>query len=57
MTFTVELKQAEDGRWLVEVLELPGVLTYSQVSNEATAKAQALSWRIGSSTVRLHLSL
>lgn len=26
MTFTVEYEQDSDGRWLAEVLELPGVL-------------------------------
>jgi predicted RNase H-like HicB family nuclease len=28
MTFTVEYEQESDGRWLAEVLELPGVLAY-----------------------------
>jgi predicted RNase H-like HicB family nuclease len=28
MRFTVEYEQEEDGRWLAEVKELPGVLTY-----------------------------
>jgi len=26
MTFTVQHEQEDDGRWLAEVLELPGVL-------------------------------
>ena len=46
MTFTVEYEQEEDGRWLAEVLELPGVLAYGQTSEEATAKAQALALRV-----------
>jgi predicted RNase H-like HicB family nuclease len=46
MTFTVEYEQEEDGRWLAEVLELPGVLAYGQSSEEATAKAQALALRV-----------
>jgi predicted RNase H-like HicB family nuclease len=45
MTFTVEFEQEEDGRWLAEVLELPGVLAYGQTSDEAIAKAQALALR------------
>jgi hypothetical protein len=28
ITFKVEVEQEEDGRWLAEVLELPGVLAY-----------------------------
>ncbi len=46
MTFTVEYEQEEDGRWLAEVIELPGVLAYGQTSEEATAKAQALALRV-----------
>jgi len=46
MTFTVEYEQEEDGRWLAEVLELPGALAYGQTSREAVAKAQALALRV-----------
>jgi predicted RNase H-like HicB family nuclease len=46
MTFTVEYEQEEDGRWLAEVVELPGVLAYGQTSEQAIAKAQALALRV-----------
>lgn len=46
MTFVIELEQEDDGRWLAEVLELPGVLTYGQTPDEATAKAQTLALRV-----------
>jgi len=46
MIFTVEYEREEDGRWLAEVLELPGVLAYAQTSDEALAKAQALALRV-----------
>ncbi|HEX8136861.1 MAG TPA: type II toxin-antitoxin system HicB family antitoxin [Pyrinomonadaceae bacterium] len=46
MTFSVEYEREEDGRWLAEVLELPGVLAYGQTSEEAIAKAQALALRV-----------
>lgn len=46
MTFTIEYEQEDDGRWLAEVLELPGVMTYGQSSEEAIAKAQALALRV-----------
>lgn len=46
MTFTIEYEQEDDGRWLAEVAELPGVLAYGQTSDEATAKAQALALRV-----------
>lgn len=46
MILTLEYEQEEDGRWLAEVLELPGVLAYGQTSDEAIAKAQALALRV-----------
>ena len=46
MTFTVEYEREDDGRWLAEVLELPGVLAYGANSDEAIAKAQALALRV-----------
>lgn len=46
MTFTVEYEREDDGRWLAEVVELPGVLAYGQDSDEAIAKAQALALRV-----------
>jgi predicted RNase H-like HicB family nuclease len=44
--FTIEYEQEEDGRWLAEVLELPGVLAYGHTPEEAMAKAQALGLRV-----------
>ncbi|MFN2455726.1 MAG: type II toxin-antitoxin system HicB family antitoxin [Pyrinomonadaceae bacterium] len=46
MTFTIEYEQEEDGRWLAEVAELPGVLAYGRTTDEAIAKAQALALRV-----------
>jgi predicted RNase H-like HicB family nuclease len=45
MTFTVESEREDDGRWLAEVLELPGVVAYGDCLDEAIAKAQALALR------------
>ncbi len=46
MTFTVEIEQEEDGRWIAEVVDLPGVLAYGQTPEEAKAKVQALALRV-----------
>jgi predicted RNase H-like HicB family nuclease len=46
MKFTIEREQEEDGRWIAEVLELPGVLAYGQTLDEAVAKVQALALRV-----------
>jgi predicted RNase H-like HicB family nuclease len=46
MKFTVEYEQEEDGRWLAEVKELPGVMAYGKDPDEAAAHAQALALRV-----------
>ena len=46
MPLTIEVEQEENGRWLAEVPELPGVLTYGQTRQEAIDRAQALSLRV-----------
>ena len=43
MTFLVELEQEEDGRWIAEVVDLPGVLAYGRTPEKAKAKVQALA--------------
>jgi predicted RNase H-like HicB family nuclease len=42
----VELEQEEDGRWMAEVPDLPGVLAYGASEDEARARAQALALRV-----------
>ncbi len=46
MALTIEVEQEADGRWLAEVPELPGVLTYGRTRQEAIDKAQALCLRV-----------
>lgn len=46
MQLSIEVEQEEDGRWLSEVLELPGVLAYGQSRAEAIANSQVLALRI-----------
>ena len=46
MTLNVELEQEEDGRWMAEVVDLPGVLAYGSTQDEAKAKVQALALRV-----------
>jgi predicted RNase H-like HicB family nuclease len=43
---TIEVELEDDGRWIAEVPELPGVLTYGQTRQEAIDKVQALSLRV-----------
>lgn len=45
-TFTIQHEREEDGRWLAEVPELPGVLAYGATAEEAMAKAEVLALRV-----------
>jgi predicted RNase H-like HicB family nuclease len=40
---TIELDREEDGRWIAEALELPGVMCYGQTSEEAISNAERLA--------------
>ena len=46
MHLTVEVEREEDGRWLAEVPDLPGVLAYGGTRDEAVAHAEALALRV-----------
>ena len=44
--FTIEVEQEQDGRWIAEVLQLHGVMTYGDSPEDAMIKVQALSLRV-----------
>lgn len=46
MSLPIEIEQEEDGRWLAEVPDLPGVLAYGTTRDEATAAARALALQV-----------
>ena len=46
MKLTIEHEREEDGRWLAEVPELPGVLAYGITADEALLKAEVLALRV-----------
>ena len=41
-----EIEQEEDGRWIAEVPNLPGVFSYGHTREEAIACVKALSLRV-----------
>ncbi len=45
-TFTIETELEDDGRWIAEVLEIPGVMVYGSTADEAISKVQALALRV-----------
>jgi predicted RNase H-like HicB family nuclease len=46
VSFNVETELETDGRWIAEVVELPGTLAYGATEDEAIAHVQALALRV-----------
>ncbi len=46
MQLSIEVEQEEDGRWLSEVVELPGTLAYGQTRAQAIIGTQVLALRV-----------
>lgn len=42
----IETEREQDGRWIAEVPDLPGVMVYSATREEAIARAEALALRV-----------
>ena len=43
MKLTIDLDREEDGRWIAEGLELPGVMCYGQTGDEAISNTERLA--------------
>ena len=46
MNFNIEYEKEEDGRWLAEVIGLPGVLAYGNTVDEAMTKVEILALKV-----------
>ena len=42
----IEIEREENGRWIAEIPELPGVMVYGDTRNQAISKAEALALRV-----------
>jgi predicted RNase H-like HicB family nuclease len=42
----IDIEKEEDGRWIAEVSDLPGVLAYGTTRDDAIAKVEALALRV-----------
>jgi len=42
----IDIEKEEDGRWIAEVSDLPGVLAYGKTREESIAKVEALALRV-----------
>lgn len=46
MNYKIEIEQEEDGRYIAEIVEIPGVLVDGNSQQEAISKVQALALRV-----------
>ena len=44
--FTIETEKEVDGRWIADVIEIPGAMAYGRTQEQAIAKAQAIALRV-----------
>ena len=44
--YKVETELEADGRWIAEIVDVPGLMAYGATEKEAVASAQALALRI-----------
>jgi predicted RNase H-like HicB family nuclease len=42
----IEVEREDDGCWLAEIPELPGVMAYGQTREEAISRVKALALRV-----------
>ena len=45
-SMNIEVEREEDGRWIAEIPDLPGVMSYGQSRAEAISKVKALALRV-----------
>ncbi|MBV9074905.1 MAG: type II toxin-antitoxin system HicB family antitoxin [Acidobacteria bacterium] len=45
-SFKIEFDREEDGRWIAEIPNLPGVLVYGETKEDAEVKVTALALRV-----------
>jgi predicted RNase H-like HicB family nuclease len=45
-SFKIETERETDGRWIAEVMDLPGVLAYGKSRDEAVQNVEVLALRV-----------
>jgi len=46
LRFNIETDRENDGRWIAEIADIPGILAYGRTENQAKANAYALALRV-----------
>ena len=45
MKLSIECEREEDGRWIAEIVQIPGAMAYGATRDEAMAKAEVVALR------------
>lgn len=45
MKLPAECEREADGRWLAEIVQIPGAMAYGATQDEAIANAEVIVWR------------
>jgi predicted RNase H-like HicB family nuclease len=45
MNLTIECEHEDDGRWIAEIVQIPGAMAYGATRDEAMAKAEVVALR------------
>jgi predicted RNase H-like HicB family nuclease len=51
---TIDLEREEDGRWIADALELPGVMSYGQTRDEAISNTERLAIEVIADRIAHH---
>ena len=54
IVYRIETELEADGRWIAEIVDVPGVLAYGTTEKEAMASAQALALRVLAERMACH---
>jgi predicted RNase H-like HicB family nuclease len=46
LTFAIEIEREDDGRWIAEIPDLPGVMAYGATEQAAIAAVEVLALRV-----------
>jgi predicted RNase H-like HicB family nuclease len=52
----VEVEREDDGRWIAEISDMPGILAYGETPEQAVANARLLAARVSAERSENHES-
>jgi len=52
VNYRIEFEQEEDGRWIADIPELPGVMAYGATKRKAASRVQVIALCVSSAGLR-----